>query len=178
MIKCTYFKCDNRVNNDQELLEHVKVKHSNDYNFSIKCPHCKNTFKKFQYFKNHINKFHINKTNCTIDSFKYKCQLSDCIAKFKSRENLKTHLYEHLKGKSKAGCVIKTYIKCLFSECTHVNSDYNCYKSHLSVYHRDDFDSKLFKPDFLIEENTDYFNMNIIDESRGNEVENCWFQKL
>lgn len=155
-LYCNYSKCGYSTVHLPELLQHVYLNHSRDDNLNIKCcyDNCKNMFKKYKYYENHL----INKHSCKQETkTKLKCNILNCSKILNDINELYKHYYEHLDKREQNNT--DESISCFFKICEFsCNNDKKKlsqkqrFQAHLTQYHSRAKVEKYLKQEMFFEE--------------------------
>ena len=144
ILSCNYTNCKYKNEDFENIIQHIFLSHSNDYNFCVKCcfPNCSSKFKKIKIYEKHLRSKHKKYDDPVTVSI--KCGVYNCEKNISNINDLYSHYYKHLKNNEKS-------ITCFYKNCDYECKASSSFGNHLTRYHSlDKKDLKNLKDELII----------------------------
>ncbi|XP_055642230.1 zinc finger protein 234-like isoform X2 [Toxorhynchites rutilus septentrionalis] len=124
--------CDKQFENEEELIEHRRVKHAKNTNkFGIRCDLCQKLFGSSEQLQKHVD--------VAMSGVVFKCMVADCIFRCKQLSAIKFHVttksHRSADGPIYLGNPNPGEHRCCFMRCDFVADSYDKLINHADIEH-------------------------------------------
>lgn len=117
--------CGSTFQTNQKLITHIRLRHTHESNFKLRCEFCSKTFIVLNSYRSHMFRVHANKDT------KYSQNIPKCLHcnyTCLTRSQLLVHCRKHIN--------VGITVTCPFLNCFKKYKVYSSFVSHISRYHR------------------------------------------